>query len=494
MTKSAWVIGFLVFYVAVLAYMAWRLSRQTTSDRMHLFGNGFGAVMSLFGTAASLFSTFTLIGMPQFFKDHGVGAWVFLGITDVCLAAFLLYFGLKMRQFTRKLALINQGHAPKNLLELLKQSHMPRWVIGYFILANTLFMIPYVAIGIKGSASLLQGALPLGATHLSWSILMVMLMLIYSWAGGMKALFVTDTFQGLLLLITVWAIALFAIDGAGGVTQLFATAKMIEPRLMSAPGPQGLFQWQFLLISFLSIVCIPYVQPQMTTRILIAKDDKAFARSTTWLAVFAFLVILPTVFIGLRAVAVNAQIANTVTSTNAANFLINVLNSDTPIFFFGLFIIGALAADMSTISSQLLSIGTEWRSVMLKGDIQDYPSTKVLVSLVGAGVAFFALLLAQTSFKSLILFAINSFIGTSLLLPVVVASTLGDTTKRQILCVVSLIATLIYLPVLLEFLPKMLGGLRVELYLYAVCIALMLWAKLTDTGYKGHQPLPKMAK
>lgn len=479
MTKSAWVIGFLVFYVAVLALMAWRLSRQTTSDRTHLFGNGFGAVMSLFGTAASLFSTFTLIGMPQFFKEHGVGAWVFLGITDVCLAALLLYFGLKLRQFTRRLAVINQGHAPKNLLELLKQSHMPRWVIWYFILANTLFMIPYVAIGIKGSASLLQGALPLGTTHLTWSILMVMMMLIYSWAGGMKALFVTDTFQGLLLIITVWAIALFAINGAGGVTELFAAAKAIEPKLMSAPGPLGLFNWQFLLVSFLSIVCIPYVQPQMTTRMLIAKDDKAFARSTTWLAVFAFLVILPTLFIGLRAVAVNANVA----TANTGHFLINVLNSDTPIFFFGLFIIGALAADMSTISSQLLSIGTEWRSTMLKGDIQDYPSTKVSVSLVGAGVALFALGLAQTSFQSLILFAINSFIGTSLLLPVVVATTLGDKAKRQILCVVSLISTLIYVPMLLEFLPKNIGGLKVELYLYAINIALMLWAKMTDNGY-----------
>lgn len=479
MTKSLWVVGFLLFYVGVLGYMAWRLSRQTTSDQTHLFGNGFGAFMSLFGTAASLFSTFTLIGMPQFFQEHGVAAWVFLGITDVCLAALLMFFGMKLRQFTRKLAVINRGHAPKNLLELLKQSRMPRWVIGYFILSTTLFMIPYVAIGIKGSASLLQGALPLGATHLTWSILMVVMMLIYSWAGGMKALYLTDTFQGLLLLITVWAIALFAIYGAGGVGELFAAAKAIEPKLMSAPGPLGLFNWQFLLVSFLSIVSIPYVQPQMTTRLLIAKDDKAFARSTAWLGVFAFLVILPTLFIGLRAVVVNA---NPATHT-AEHFLINVLNTDTPMLFFGLFIIGALAADMSTISSQLLSIGTEWRSTMLKGDIQDYPSTKVSVSLVGAGMAMFALGLAQTSFQSLILFAINSFIGTSLLLPVVVATTLQDATKRQLLCAVSLLSTLIYLPVMLGFLPNRLAGVQVELYLYAVNIGLMVWAKLTDNGY-----------
>lgn len=479
MSKSAWVIGFLLFYVAILAAMSWWLHGQKTNDKTYLFGTGFGAVMSLFGAAASLFSTFTLIGMPQFFMESGVASWVFLGITDVCLAAFMLYFGLKMRRFTRKLAYINQGHAPKNLLEWLKQSQMPRWVTKYFVIAATVFMIPYVSIGIKGSASLLQGAVPIGDTHFVWSIVMVGMMLIYSWAGGMRALFFTDMFQGLLLFITVWAIGFFAIHGAGGVTALFDAARTLKPELMSAPGPIGLLNWQFLLVSFISIVCIPYVQPQMTTRLLIAKDDKAFVRSTMGLAVFAFLVILPTLFIGLRAVTVNAQ----VDPQGTGHFLINLLNHDTPILFYGLFIIGALAADMSTISSQLLSIGTEWRSSTLKGDIQDYPSTKVGVSLVGAGVALLALLLAQTSFKSLILFAVNSFIGTSLLLPVVVAATLGNQAKRQVLSIASVVSVLIYLPVLLQFVPNTLAGLRVELWLYLVNIILLIWACSTDKGY-----------
>ena len=135
---------------------------------------------------------------------------------------------------------------------------------------------------------------------------------------------------------------------------------------------------------------------------------------------------------------------------------------------------------MSTISSQLLSIGTEWRSAMLKGDIQDYPSTKVAVSLVGASVAVLALILAQTSFKSLILFAVNSFIGTSLLLPVVVAATLNDHTRRTVLVIASIISVLIYVPALLEFIPKTVAGVRIELYLYAVDIGLLLWAYLTD--------------
>ena len=470
--KTTLVIGVLVAYLLFLGTTAWRLAQKTDSNREYLFGSGFGAVLSLFGIAASLFSTFTLQGMPDFFRNHGIASWVFLGITDVCLAALLLYFGLKMRRFTRRLAQKNGGLAPKNLTEWLKQGAMPRWSVLFFVVATTLFMIPYVTIGIKGSALLLNGAVPLGDTHLLWSVIIVLLMLTYSWFGGIRALFITDVVQGLMLMVTVWAIALFAIKGAGGMTALFDQVAAIEPALLTAPGPVGLLNWQFLLVSFISIVLIPYVQPQMATRVLVAKDDKTFARSAMGLAVFALLVILPTVFIGMRAVTVNYG----VDLSAGGHFLLNVIDSDAPLFFFALFIVGALAADMSTVDSQLLSIGTEWRSATLKGDIQQSSTAKMGVKIAGIVVAGVALVLAQTSFESLILFAINSFIGTSLLLPMVVAATVQDSGKKTLLSLASLVSVVVFLLILFGVMPNMLAGVRVELILYAVLGALIWWA------------------
>ncbi len=486
MNNSSLLIILIVVYLLFLAMTAWRLSinssTKTSSNHHYLFGSGFGFMLSFFGISASLFSTFTLQGMPAFFKNHGIGSWVFLGITDVCLASLLLYFGLKMRHFARTLSINNQTSnkqtkSPKNLTEWLKQSGLPPWVVLFFVLSVTVFMIPYITIQIKGTAILLQTAIPLGETHFLWSLFMVMLMMTYSWFGGIKAIFVTDMVQGLVLLLTVWAIAFFAINASGGMGNLFAQVATIEPALLSAPGPKGVLNWQFLLIGFISIVLMPYVQPQLFTRVLVAKDDKTFARSTIALAIFAILVILPTLFIGLRSVIVAQAIPE-------GDFLLNMISSDAPTFFYALFIVGVLGASMSTADSQLMAIGTEWGSAVTEQDIQKHPQAKILVKSIGAIVAMVALGLAQTSFQSLVLFSINSFIGTSLLLPIVVASVLSKklSAQRWLLIGSSVFAVAVFFPVLFGLIPKMVFGLRIELYLYglqAVCLG-WVWIVKND--------------
>lgn len=479
MTNHNLLYALLATYLVFLIFFAWRLSRGSQRSSGHyLFGGGFGFFLSFLGISASLFSTFTLQGMPAFFRNHGIASWVFLGITDVALAGLLLFFGLKMRRFARQLV-ANQGNKgnkgnqdgqqlspPKNLTEWLKQSGLPKVSVWFFIVAVTLFMIPYITIQVKGAAVLLQSAIPLGETHLLWSMLMVGLMLGYSWFGGIRAIFITDAVQGVILLVTVWVIATFAIHAAGGLSALFADVVAIKPALLSAPGPVGVLNWQFLLIGFISIVLMPYVQPQLATRVLVAKSDKAFAWSAVALGVFAILVILPTLFIGLRSVALSAE----------GDFLLNLITHDAPPFFYALFVVGVLAAAMSTADSQLLAIGTEWSSAFVAKDIQQHASARLLVKSVGVVVALIALLLAQSSFKSLILFSINSFIGTSLLLPIVLASVIRLPRWRLALILASMLAVVIFVPVMLGILPRTLSGLRVELYLYAALGLMMAMA------------------
>ncbi|MGY0398352.1 MAG: sodium:solute symporter family protein [Ostreibacterium sp.] len=469
----------LSIYLSCLLLYVWKSNpkKALQNSQHYLFGNGFGFILSFLGISATLFSTFTLQGMPAFFKNHGIASWVFLGVTDVCLAALLLFFGLKMRQFAQHLQQTNQTNTPKNLTEWLKQSGLSRPVIFFFVTSITLFLIPYITIQIKGAATLLQAAIPLSETHLLWSIIIVVWMLGYSWFGGIRAIFVTDAIQGIILLITVWAIAFFAIQAAGGISDLFATVARIEPALLSAPGPKGLLNWQFLLISFISIVLMPYVQPQLATRVLVAKDDKSFALSTVALGIFAILVVLPTLFIGLRSVAIGGD----------SNFMIRLLQSDVPAFFYALFIVGVLAAAMSTADSQLLAIGTEWGSAVTKGNIQDRQNARLLVKSIGVIVALISLILAQSSFKSLILFSINAFIGTSLLLPIIISAIIISSVYRQLLVSTSVISVIIFLLTILDILPRTYAGFRIELFLYVAIFLLILVA------YKNHRNLSNTA-
>lgn len=465
MTEQYLLYILLALYFSFLLFFAWRLTRgEKHHSGQYLFGSGFGFFLSFLGISASLFSTFTLQGMPAFFRNHGIASWVFLGVTDVALAGLLLFFGLKMRRFAQSLTQRkHHGETAKNLTEWLKQSGLPKIGVWFFVAAVSVFMLPYITIQIKGAAVLLQSAIPLGQTHLLWSLLIVALMLGYSWFGGIRAIFITDAVQGIILLATVWAIAAFAIHAAGGIAPLFAEVEKLKPALLSAPGPAGLLNWQFLLVAFISIVLMPYVQPQLATRVLVAKNDKAFALSAVALGVFAILVILPTLFIGLRSVTLSAD----------GDFLLHLIRHDAPPIFYALFIVGVLAAAMSTADSQLLAIGTEWSSALVGKDIQHHPSARLLVKSIGVVVAVLALILAQSSFNSLVLFAVNSFIGTSLLLPIILASLLQSKLWRNILVLASMVAVAIFIPVMLGILPKTLAELRVELWLYLVLATLI---------------------
>ena len=74
-------------YVMALV-VATLLARRDThsSDDYVMAGSNIGVALGFLSFSATLFSTFTLMGMPDFFRTHGVGAWIFLGVTDGAMA------------------------------------------------------------------------------------------------------------------------------------------------------------------------------------------------------------------------------------------------------------------------------------------------------------------------------------------------------------------------------------------------------------------------
>ncbi len=447
---KTYLVIFTIIYFFVMVFYAFKKDKSLQSADGFLFANAnIGIFLTFFGMLATLFSAFTLQGMPSFFANHGVGAWIFLGISDVAMGGVMIYFGLKFRQFART---IKQN--PKNITEILKSENYNHFVIFFYLLLTTIFLIPYITIQIKGVAFLFNSIFGFG--FLFWSCVMVVLMLLYSSFGGIKAIFITDSFQGVIMLFVIWAIAFFVIKNSGGLENLFLHVNNNNQALLSLPGPKGVLNWQFLTISFISITLMPFTQPQLSTRILIAKNDKVFLKASFAFCFFAILVILPTVFIGLKG------------SLIEGDFLLHILQNEIPPIFYALFVIGILSASMSTSDSQLMAIGTEWASFLSSSNLTNNKNAKLLVKFSALICAIIALVLAQSSFKSLILFSINSFIGTSFLAPIIYSFTCKE--KRNFLVFVSFFCIAIFIATLLNFLPKHIFEIRVELFLYALSI------------------------
>jgi len=133
---------------------------------------------------------------------------------------------------------------------------------------------------------------------------------------------------------------------------------------------------------------------------------------------------------------------------------------------------------MSTSDSQLMAIGTEWGSALTHDDIQTSDNARKRVKIVSLIVAVIALGLAQTSFESLVLFSINSFIGTSMLLPIIIAASVKPIIQRNILVFSSFISVCLFLLALFGAIPKLYFGIRLELLVYLVLIVLIIICKL----------------
>ena len=386
--------------IGVALYFANQKNKNTFSS-IRLFDKSVLSTIGFLTYAATLFSTFTLLGLPNFFRTHGVGAWVFLGITDTALVAFLIWIGLEIRNNLK-------DYDFKNITSLLKfkyKSDIPKYV---FLTTIFIFLMPYVAIQIRGVIDFMQNLIPIGNNLWGWGILFTGIVIGYSIIGGLRAIIYSDVFQAILLLIVTYIIAFNCIEQSGGLSNMFSTIEKINPELLTTPGPKNLFSTQFLLLSFVTIILMTISQPQLFTRIMIIKSNQEFKKMCLWLGLFALIIITPTVFIGLYG-SINYY------DLKPNEFWTKVFIDDQSVLVGGLLMLGLLSAAMSTADSQLFAIESEF----------DNPNTDKITWVNKIPIVFFGaicLLLAIINpyQDELVKFATLSFQGTSLAAPMIV--------------------------------------------------------------------------
>lgn len=416
-----WLIFFFSVFLASLGYASYKsYNKNRSSDEFILAGSNIGAILGFLTFSAALFSAFTFMGMPDFFRVHGVGAWVFLALSDAFMVFMLIWFGYSLR---KRAALTGY----KGVAGFIQTCYQNRYA-GYLIfISSFLFLIPYVAIQIRGISIFLNAAFPDLLPYWSWSAILVVLMLIYSEIGGLKAIMYSDAIQGVILLVVIWIIGMTCLKMAGGLEPALAQVAETNPGLLSLPGPKGLFTSPFLIASAIAIVLIPISQPQFTTRLIILKDLKSVHKMAYAVGIFAILVILPTAFIGLYG-AVKYPDAST------ADFLSNSLLFDQAEPIAALAVVGLFAACLSTTNAQIFALGTELRSLLSGSDKRDMRVTKI-------GIVIFSLIvLVFSTYMSdeLVLLARVSFTGTSMIAPVVLGAVIFKNPPKSLIFLSSL--------------------------------------------------------
>lgn len=453
-------------YIALLVVATWLAKRKTKStDDYMLAGSNLGAILGCLTFSATLFSTFTLMGMPDFFRGHGIGAWIFLGVADAAVAFIILWYAVPLRR-----AAAEQGF--QGVAGLLIKKYGKRSAGYLYFLGLFLFLIPYVAVQIRGIGILLNAAYPQTLPNWAWSLLIVVTLLIYSEIGGLKAIIYSDAMQGLILLIVTWVIAYGCVAQFGGIAALIQDVFQSNPALLSVPGPKGLFSFQFLLASLLAILALPITQPQLATRLVIMRNLAETRKMAVAVGVFSMLVILPTMGIGLFGALAHTELGT-------AEFLARVLIQDQAPYIAAVVAVGLTAAAMSTADSQLFALGGELRSLSTMPPRQ----TMILTRLAIGGFAAAAFLFAITTTDQLVLLARVSFAGTALLAPLILCGVLQKHPSSKLLLPATFIALFTFVGSILGFVPRELFNLRMDLILFAsLTIVATLEAKCRRSG------------
>ena len=464
--------------------------KKTNSINYLFMGGKVGFFLSFMGLMASFFSVFTLKGMPEFINKHGVGGWLVISLPVTLQVSLMLPFGLWIRKKVQTIAKANKTEI-YNIEHLLHTLNLPKVVQIFFLVFVSLFILPYITIQIKGVATLMNAILPfdpfylLGISRgdfwggfLFWSFLISIAIFFYSFTGGIKSIYITDALQGFILFVTVWLMAILAIKNSGGIAPLFQEISTKNPEFLNLPGANHFLTLSFIFSYLISLLVAQISQPHLFMRILIIKDQRTFIKTFMSLAIISPLIFLPNIIVGLYG-----------RTFYTGNFWVDLLQTTIPPLLGAIYLIGLLAASMSTVDSQIFAIGTEWAGLFKKklaGQKQIF-FTKFFSFLLIAT----ALVIAQFPLQSLVVFAAKSFMGTGLLSPILLGALLFYDQRKIILRITTIVASFsfYFLLSILKIVPEEIANIHCTLYFHAVYILLfsfLLWGKKIVTKFKYH--------
>lgn len=462
MLQSLIIVG--IIYIAALVFFTLSARTKEKSSKGFLMaGANIGTVLGFFTFAATLFSTFTLQGMPDFFRNHGVGAWIFLAISDAVMVFGLISIGYAFRKRAA-------GHEYYGMAGFMNYCYKWRMAGIVTFFGAFIFLVPYVAIQIRGVAIFLSGAFPDTIPLWVGAVAMVVVMLIYSEVGGLKAIIYSDMLQGILLLTVIWIIGINCLNHFGGIGPMFEEIEKKNEALLSVPGPNGLLDFQFLFGSMVAICLLPFTQPQVSTRLIIMKDNKSLYKLAVGIGVFAILIILPTLFMGMYGAALYPD-------ASTAEFLNKTFLEDQAPLIASFVMIGLIAAAISTSDSQLFALGGEVRSLLTGDDKKMLGYARVAIFVFATITLAFALM----SSDELVLLTRMSFAGTALMAPMIFTGIFyKKSANLKIIPMATLVGLLILVGSLFGWVPNAIAGIRMDLILLGLLALIAIGAVSLD--------------
>lgn len=342
------ILPLLVYLLLMIAIAYWAYGKRRAEDsgkkssHYYVGGRSLGWVILVFTLLASGASAGTFIGAPGLVYDQGYG-WV-LAIMGQAPVAFLV-LGLLGKRFAilaRKLNIIT-------LIDVLRHRYESSAVIGLAAIGIVLFLTAYMVAQFTGGGRVIQA---LTGVPYTWVVIIAAgVVTVYTALGGFLADAVSDTFQGIIMIlggIVLWVAVLSVVGGMSSVSE---RVERIDPELLLLPGA-GEFSARLMFSYFVVFGLMAVALPHLTVRAMSYRDTASMHK-----AMFAGPVIMALFTLGFSTMGIVARVL--LPDIETGDLAVPTLIIDTlPGPLAGALLAAPLAAIMSTVDSMLLIVSS----------------------------------------------------------------------------------------------------------------------------------------
>ncbi|MFC7344396.1 sodium:solute symporter family protein [Saccharopolyspora griseoalba] len=345
----------LVAYAAAMLLIGYFAGRgqpsgeHKTARGYYLGGSGLGFVALFFTLYATQYSGNSIVGYAPEAYRSGFLWWQSVPFMIAVIAGYLL-FAPRLYAIAKRESFVTPTDwvryrfrsTPVSLLV----AALMLWGLANYLLEQL------IAMG-HGISGLTGNTVPYQVGVIAF----VVVMLVYSWAGGMRAVALTDVMQGIALLVGVAVLLIGALYlSGGGLGELTRHLADTDPVKAGVPSGEDSVNWLSMII-MIGIGAAVY--PHAIQRIYAARSERTLKRS---LAIMAWMPLVTTgvVFVvGIVGIKLFPGL-----SEDDSEQLVGLIANEVAginLFFYVLMILlfgGVVAAIVSTADSALLSLSS----------------------------------------------------------------------------------------------------------------------------------------
>ena len=388
------IMAFVLYFVAMLAIGVWFFIKTKDNGEKEYFlgGRSMGPWVTAMSAQASDMSAWLLMGLPGSILAFGLGqAWIGIGLA-IGTALNWIFVAKRLRKFSKA-----SGDAI-TLPQYLSNRFLTSSPVLKIICA-VVFLISftvYVASAFSAGTTVFTTLFPALSNEVAMTIFAVII-LIYTFMGGFKAVCWTDFFQGILMLVALLAVPIVIVCtktlDTSALSQVYSYVDA-NGQAVECVFTTNLFgaSWQEIA-SGLAWGLGYFGMPHILVRFMSIEKPSMVKKSATVAIIWVVITLLAAVLIAyFGRMLIGAEL---LAAGNQKLVFIELARDLFPGFVAGLLLAAIIAASMSTADSQLLVASSSFTSDIYKPIIRKNSSDKEvmwvgrIVVVIVAIVAYF---------------------------------------------------------------------------------------------------------